>query len=104
MAQHVDYNASLNVIKTLIDRSNIRFIGPNSTRGFEDIDVAYPSIRGLLHIGQPATETILQKIKSTDDKGMHGRLAIWFYKHYGQRMAIRYFNDLLEENPKNADS
>jgi hypothetical protein len=100
LARNVDYRASPEIIKTLVANVDVLFSDSIARRGFEEIDVAFPAIRGLLLVGRSATEPILQKIKNTDNRGPHGRLAYWFSKYYGKRVAMQLFNDILEENPK----
>lgn len=100
MSNHVDYQSEPHIIKALIDNINVHYNGSNSNRSIEAFEVSHPAIRGLLLIGERATLPILERIKSTDDPDIHSKLGYWFYKYYGKRMAIRYFNDLLDEDPK----
>lgn len=98
LVDHVDYTIEPAIIQLLVDNMDVCISGP--IRGQPSIDKASPAVRGLLRIGQPATEYILKKIKSTDDKTTQISCGFWFCKHYGQKMALRFFDDLLAENPK----
>lgn len=101
LADNVDYNSDVTIARFLVKHTNVFFSGKDTVRGIDTaIDKSYPAIRGLLRIGQTATEPIIQKIISTDDVGTHGRLAFWFCKYYGQKPAEKIIGDLLNANQK----
>jgi hypothetical protein len=98
LAQNVDYRSDSKFIHVFIDNIAVSVPTKMFVRELQAPDKLCPSLRGLLRIGERATGPLLSKIKITDDKSILSSIACWHFKYYGRRMALNYFQDILDDN------